>query len=223
MMLKDKENDIKEIINALYNCSLEELCDEQDYLEDNVIEPFKEKYKKPFDWAFGATKIVLIFKNLGFVIKIPLTYCGGDELCGAENLDNNWDYCQQEATRFEWMRDEKVDVMFAETQYLTDIHAFPIYIQEYAEILNNIQIDNIANYYSHTDKDTDKIMKISNEKDYERIDIEWEADILVNYGEDFYNHFMSVISDYDIEDLRTANIGYIGKRPVVVDYAGFNS
>lgn len=223
MNLKDKQKDIEEIINALYNCYLDELCDEQDYLEENVIVPFEEKYNKPFDWAFGATKLVLIFKDLGFVIKIPLSYCNGEELCGAEDALDNWNYCEQEAVRFEWMRDEKLDKIFAETRRLTDIHSFPIYIQEYVETLNKISNEKREDaYYSHTNLDTKKIEEISNKNNYENIDIEWEADVLVKYGEEFYTHFMNVISDYDIRDLRIANIGYIDKRPVILDYAGFN-
>lgn len=223
MMLKDKEQDIRKIINALYNCNLADLCDEKYDLEENVIKPFEEKYDKPFDWDSGATKVVLIFKDLGFVIKMPLTYCDGEELCGADDAYNNWDYCEQEVTRFEWMQDEKVDKMFAETRYLTNIYGFPIYIQEYAEVLSDIQMSDIQKYSSHTDKDTDKVLKISIRNGYESIDTDWEADILVNYGEEFYNHFMSVIADYCIDDLRETNIGYIGKRPVIIDYSGFNS
>ncbi len=226
MNFKEKEKDIKEIIDALYNCYLDELCDEQDYLEENVIEPFKEKYYKPFDWAFGATKLVLIFKDLGFVIKIPLTYCNGYELKGAGDCeDSNWNYCEQEAIRFEWMQEEKIDVVFAETRYLTDIHTFPIYIQEYVEPLNKIKVEDVLKYCNHTKVDTDKVLKVYNENDcYNtyKIDLDWEADVLVTYGEKFYNHFLNVIYDYDIQDLRFANIGYIGKKPVIFDYAGFN-
>ena len=223
MNLKEKEADIKEIVKALHNCYLDDLNDDEDDLEDNVIEPFKEKYCKPFDWAFGATKLVLIFKKLNFVIKIPLTYCDGEMLCGASDVeDNNWNYCEQEAIRFEWMKDENINQVFAETRHLTNIKGFPIYIQEYAEPLNRIEIENrTSEYYSHTENDTKKIKELSNINNYFLINLEWEADILAYYGEKFYNYFKKVISDYNIIDLRPANIGYINKKPVILDYAGF--
>ena len=223
MNLESKQKDIQEIVNALYNCYLGELCDDQDYLEENIIEPFKEKYQKPFDWAFGATKIVLIFEDLNFVVKIPLEICNGYHLCGAGDTEDGWDYCGQESLRFEWMLDENVEKAFAETKYLTDIHGYPIYIQEYVQPLSNIRKAKKTNdYYNHTEIDTEKVEQISDKHNYYKIDLEWEADVLVMYGEEFYNHLMTVIADYGIEDLRTPNIGYIGKRPVIIDYAGFD-
>ena len=35
-------------------------------------------------------------------------------------------------------------------------------------------------------------------------------------------NLLSFIDDYDISDLHDANIGYIGMRPVLVDYSSFN-
>ena len=36
------------------------------------------------------------------------------------------------------------------------------------------------------------------------------------------DELLSFIDEYDISDLHDANIGYIGMRPVLVDYSSFN-
>ena len=50
----------------------------------------------------------------------------------------------------------------------------------------------------------------------------WEADLLVRYGIEKFKSFKKYIKDNWINDLRDENIGYIGKNPVLIDYAGFN-
>ncbi len=227
MKFKDKEDDIKEIINALYNCYLEELEDEPDILDDDVIAPFEEKYHKPFDWTFGATKLVLIFKDLGFVIKIPFRYSSGVELNGAKLSEENWNYCEQESILAKKLIEKGFGFAIAETELLTCINGYPIYIQPYANIL--LSLEDTKKYCHYVERDLSKVksvyckeMNISKLTDDYDIDFKWHATFLSIYGEEKYDLLIKYINLFNIYDLRSANIGYMNNNPVLVDYASFN-
>lgn len=178
-----------------------------------------------FKSSCGATKGVLIFKNLSFVIKIPFLYCDGDRLCGANEAINNWDYCEQEAIRYQRAVEEGLEKVFLKTELLDWIEDYPIYIQEYANIFSRLERSTYKNYIkTGTCEDEEVIREICESCDYyyHGLPSEWEADLFANYGEDFFKKFMNYLDDTGIDDLRSTNVGYIGKIPVLVDYAGFN-
>lgn len=212
--------EIDEIKEALKWGFYEDL--EDDSFEDDIITPFKEHFQNNFSygWDNGATKGVLIFKDFGFVIKIPFLYCDGDCLCGVEDGDSEWNYCSQEETYYKKAKEAKVQDIFLETAYLDTINHHPIYIQLFAEPMNKIDINS---HRSSTEKDIKKVNEIIENSNYNYIDDSWEADLFVLYGKKYYKKFKDFITKIGINDLRTANIGYIGKKPVILDYAGFNS
>ena len=219
--LNEYENELREILDALHNCYFDEL--DQYSFDDDVLYPFKDKYTKSFKSATGATKGVLIFENFGFVIKIPFIFCDGDEMCGASDGIHNWDYCSQEVCRYEMAEDEGFGDIFLETDLLGEVNNHPIYIQPYAKVLS--QIDGTtynSNHRSGTDVDAILAKEIDNSENYTMLDSSWEADFLVRYGIEMFKKFKIYIKDNWINDLRDDNIGYIGKNPVLIDYAGFN-
>ncbi len=226
MKLKEKidkyKEELKQILNALNSCYFDDL--EQDSFDDDIVYPFQNSYKKNFRDASGATKGVLIFKDFGFVIKIPFIFCDEEELCGAEDGINAWDYCSQEAYRYEMAKKEGFEGIFLETKFLDYIKGHPIYIQSYADILETIDsIQYSSNHCSSNEKDKEKVEQIDIEENYDWLDWSWEADLLVQYGIETFKKFKKYLKDNWITDLRDANIGYVGKRPVLVDYAGFNN
>lgn len=124
--MEARKEDLDEILEALSYGTFDE-NDEADFYSI-VVQPFSEKYKKPFDYATGATKGVLIFEQLGFVIKIP--FCRNSEDCyynsaygeyeccyftGADT-DNGWDYCEAEANKYERAEEEGLAQCFAKTK-----------------------------------------------------------------------------------------------------------
>jgi lantibiotic modifying enzyme len=52
-------------------------------------------------------------------------------------------------------------------------------------------------------------------------DPEWLADAFEYYGLKTFNKLMNFIYEYNITDLHTDNIGYIGTRPVILDFSDF--
>lgn len=218
---KNYKNEIQEILDALRYGYYEEL--DQDNFENDVVYDFEQHYQKPFNWDCGASKGVLIFKNFGFVIKIPFNYCDGDILCGALEGDSDWDYCSQEKNRYQKAKQNRLQNIFLETSYLDDVCEYPVYIQMIAEPLNKMSFKEAENK-NKSSADSRKIVKIINdENNYDWINTVWEADIFTLYGGKYYHKLKKFIKDNYINDLRTANIGYIGIYPVILDYAGFNS
>ncbi len=213
------KNEINKIISALENCYFEDLGDWITF-ENNVVIPFKEKYHNNVESKTGASKGVLIFKDFGFVIKIPFMYddCG-DELEGAFLSLEPWNYCQQEVEKFNEIKGSKIEKMFVKTEFLTEVNGYPVYIQDYAESCHNNYIKHGGS--SHTDKDENKIISLTEENNYKFIDVEWEADVFNRYGEEFYKLFKEEIDNYEIDDLREDNLGYVNECPVIIDYAGF--
>ena len=220
--LNEYENEIREILDALYDCYFDELDDYT--FDESVVAPFNDNYKKPFRAANGATKGVLIFPNFGFVIKIPFIFCDGDEMCGAQDGVNAWDYCSQEVCRYEMAEEEGFGDIFLETDLLGEVNNHPIYIQPYAEILSKIDGSEYdSEHRSGTDMDRTFVKEIDDAENYDTLSSMWEADLLVRYGIEKFKSFKKYIKDNWINDLRDENIGYVGKNPVLIDYAGFDN
>ena len=219
--LNEYENEIREILDALHEGYFDEL--DQYSFDDDVLYPFRDAYKKPFKAANGATKGVLIFPDFGFVIKIPFIFCDGDEMCGAQDGVNAWDYCSQEACRYEMAEEEGFWDIFLETDLLGEVNNHPIYIQPYAEVLSKLDCQTYdSNHRSGIDVDRTLVKEIDDAENYTMLDSRWEADLLVKYGIEIFKKFKKYLKDNWINDLRDENIGYVGKNPVLIDYAGFN-
>ena len=91
-------------------------------------------------------------------------------------------------------------------------------------MLGTIDSDNYnSNHRSSTDIDRTLVKEINNNEHYDWLDSSWEADLLVQYGIEIFKKFKKYLKDNWITDLRDANIGYVGKKPVLVDYAGFDN
>lgn len=223
-----RKEDLDEILEALSYGTFDE-NDEADFYSI-VVQPFSEKYKKPFDYATGATKGVLIFEQLGFVIKIP--FCRNSEDCeynstygeyeccyftGADT-DNGWDYCEAEANKYERAEEEGLAQCFAKTKKIGDIDGYPIYMQELADIYKSIDYQS-----SHTEEDSRQVSSICNSNNFYMFNIEWLSDAFHYYGEKMFHKLLEFIRIVGINDLHDGNIGYIGNRPVLVDYSSFDS
>lgn len=226
--MEARKEDLDEILEALSYGTFDE-NDEADFYSI-VVQPFSEKYKKPFDYATGATKGVLIFEQLGFVIKIP--FCRNSEDCeynstygeyeccyftGADT-DNGWDYCEAEANKYERAEEEGLAQCFAKTKKIGDIDGYPIYMQELADIYKSIDYQS-----SHTEEDSRQVSSICNSNNFYMFNIEWLSDAFHYYGEKVFHKLLEFIRTVGINDLHDGNIGYIGNRPVLVDYSSFDS
>lgn len=210
-MQTDRE-ELNAILDALELGDYEDLYDTVFY--NQIVRPFKEKYKKPFYYDYGASKGVLIFKELNYVIKIPFTGSSDDDFYGAECL-NGWDYCQVEEEKYWEATKEGLAECFAKTQLISMIDGHPIYLQEYAEMFSSTSS-------THTKEDIEKVESYCGDS-YDCFNPAWLSDVLNYFGEAVFYKLMQFIDTFNIEDLHHGNIGYIGMRPVLVDYSSFNN
>ena len=193
------------------------------YFEDREYNEDKVKIWKEYSLEEISNYFKSKFPDFGFVIKIPFIFCDGDEMCGAQDGANAWDYCSQEACRYEMAEEEGFGDIFLETDLLDTVNNHPIYIQPYAEVLSKLDGQTYdSNHRSGIDVDRTLVKEIDNAEHYAILDSRWEADLLVKYGIEIFKKFKKYLKDNWINDLRDENIGYVGKNPVLIDYAGFN-
>ena len=218
------EEEIKLILDGLKDSYFDELGSDYDF-EMDVYLPFVDNYKgkHTVKMKTGATKGILLFSDLDFVIKIPFSFCEGEELQGATETEGGWNYCEQENCRYIMSENEQVSEIFLNTELIGYVNDFPIYAQYKATPISLIDdSDYVKHHRSHSNKNEKKVFKIRTNNAFENINLQWEADIYSYYGKNFYCRLMEFLQNYEIDDLREPNIGYINKRPVIFDYAGFD-
>ena len=69
-----------------------------------------------------------------------------------------------------------------------------------------------------------KIYRKSHENAYDgcRISNEWYARAYQIYGKQFMRKFERFTRDKRIGDLHDSNVGYLGKMPIILDFAGYH-
>lgn len=219
--MKEKIDIEEQIMEALKNCNFDDLDDNEDDFYFKVVEPFKEKYHGQVSYATGATKGVLIFNDYNFVIKIPFRYDSNyddSQFCGA-NCDCGWDYCEVEASLFSSAEDDHIEECFAKSEFIGEVDGYPIYKQEMATIYASSDKTTTS---SHTKEDEEKVENICDTDNYDCFNTNWLSDVFAYFGEEKFYKLMNFIRDYDIKDLHSNNLGYIGMKPVLVDYSSFN-
>lgn len=196
----------------------------EELLEDKVA-----RLKKVFgnslghiSYHYGATKIVFQMDLLPVVIKIPLSY---EYLTGCIN-DN---YLEDEVCFCEMLRDDDEEELlnvFAEIKFYKRKRMINYYLQGVVETMTayaNIETSKEARNYINNEK-----CNVVN-RCFER---EWLAKIYDIYGKSFLNKFANYLKNNRqisyvgnlLEDMHGLNYGYdVEGRPIIFDYAGYNS
>lgn len=211
------------ILKSLSECSFFELCEDSCYTQ--IVDCCDSTFFNIKKWGKGATKVVLFPIKGDYVVKIPFShdsyhydYEEDEELpyfCGANEPDG-WDYCKAEMLFYEEAEAVGVEFCFLKNELLGTVHDHPIYIQEYAEMVKDKS--------SHTPKDwksTKETESYCRSKGYWCFNSYWITDFLNYYGEEKFKLLSQFLEDNDIHDLHSGNLGYIGSKPVIIDYAGY--
>lgn len=137
------------------------------------------------------------------------------------NFKKEVDYCKKEAENYEAARECGIEDMFAECAYVLTYEGRDIYAMEFAEV-NDEQTcsdlrEKMENSSHFTKEEIDNILY-----DLNGCDVVSE---LLNY---YYS--LSMIKRFDwlcrrnyINDIHDSNVGYIGDRLVIIDYAGYGN
>lgn len=176
-----------------------------------------------YDWHEGASKLVIVPHNENYVIKIPYNgayySCSGfEEFLSANSAEDFfWDYCFTETLIWRLAKAENVHKAFAKERMIGIINNHPIYIQQRVEVYANSD-----KYNSNNENKKEKTEKYCREKDFRIFSLSWQTDAFEYYGSKQFDKIMSFIENYDLRDFHNSNLGYIGQRPVFLDYSDFN-
>lgn len=206
------------LLNLFKNCNFNNL--NKDNFDNKIIKNLN-CLLQDFTWNYGETKCCIILKEADYVIKIPFR---GSISCGEEydfenaNFDKEhfWDYCFSELIYYNLAKRQKIEKAFAKTRLLGIVQNYPIYIQEKVTTFSSTGFDP----YLKNER-TEKTRKYCKEKNFYCFNNRWLADAFQYYGEKRFNKIINFLKDYDIEDLHIDNIGYIGSRPVILDFSDF--
>ena len=166
---------------------------------------------KDVEVCTGATKICLVPADGDFVFKINI-------------VDECTDYCKDEADNYMAAVNAGKDKYFLETRYFKTLNecgvCFAIYIQpKIEEISSDIDKDELAD-----DELIEELLEKSSwysSPATEDMSPIWANNFIKEYGETEFNELLAFCDRYYINDLHSSNIGYVGGRPVIFDYAGY--
>ena len=211
--------------------------------EHNVVEFVENDLHFPknfnFEWRTGATKLVILPENEDFVIKISFNgryfdeeidyetgevlyegewaYFSSDDYYYEDEFDG--DYCGREERISNCANEEDLIECFAAVEYVGSCGDYAIYKQEKVTSIMSEVEDEKWDSLSMAKKDS--VRSKCQELDVCCINVCWINDFLSFFGEEILKQLNNFINEFNINDLHSSNIGYIGKRPVLVDYSGY--
>ena len=224
--MKISKTDIEIILKGLKNCIFEELSEDNYY--NQVIKLADEEVFDMEKWASGATKIVLFPRKKDFVVKIPFEgeIENGDFLFfrGAAE-PQGWNYCEVEKILFAKAEKENFSQFFLQTEYIGDVHGYPIYIQEIGTILEEVKLNDYDLNLTESEKmRNSEIRKMCSKRMIRCFNATWIADFIDYYTEETFFKLGNFLKENWISDLHSENIGYsITGAPVIIDYASYHS
>ena len=184
-----------------------------------------------FILASGVSKVAIIPKEKNYVIKIP--YYGKYRKSNGikcfdpyfSSISKSSDYCKSEEIIYNKAKANGLDTFFAEIEQIGKIKSIPIYIQRKAVIFEDVyypEDDEEENLNEHEISIFKTITtKYSDLVEDEYLPISWMKDFICSYGELAFDKLYNFLSDNNIQDLHSENIGYICEKPVLVDFSGF--
>jgi hypothetical protein len=156
----------------------------------------------------GVTKLVIVDEDNDWVLKIPFS----NKAC---------DYCALEAENYKKAVEAGVEEGFAACYFLMEYEGAPCYIMEKVicdeEVVESDFYEIGSNKLS-SEMDEDEIYSYLGSMDsYEIVDQLLEF----YYDEGFLGDIYNFLSENEINDLHTGNVGYRGTNLVFVDYSGY--
>ncbi len=210
ILLFDKNNILyRKILEELSNCDFDNL-DEYTF-KNQVIRKIDSEYF--YHYKTGSTKLVLFINGIkDIVVKIPFSY-------GKRSQPLAHNYCHLEEKIYQQAVKVGFEEVFAKTECIGLIDAYPIYVQE--------RVDALAaeDYYEEVSPQSKAFASslTNSNSEYEEIDVDWLATVVECYGEEYCSSLMDFFYENDINDLHVNNLGYLHDYPVVIDYSGYES
>lgn len=161
----------------------------------------------------GATRWAFVFEKHQTVIKFP-KYNETDE-----------DYCELELENYNHAKEYRVERCLLPIEYIgTTASGIPIYIQPMYTTSQD-QLDyNIVKKWERKCESLRRspiIRKVKNGCLYSPPSL-WVTRAVQIYGKAFMKSFQVWSRKYGVNDLHSGNVGYLGKQPIIIDYAGYH-
>lgn len=194
----------------------------------------------------GASKVVLVFTNSDYVVKIPFK----GEFCESDNYDCE-NSCDRDCSCSRCSRGSVVENYYeftgariGENEYGWDYCASEQFFYEKAVVagveeffIKTIFIGEFDGHpiylqekvkvygYDSQTKSSEQSKEIFMKKfRYSEIQNEDFGGLLIEYyGEDRVNQLVEFLSEVGISDLHSGNVGICANRPVLFDYSGYRS
>lgn len=212
--------------------------------EDDVVDPLSEYFNINFE--YGASKLVLLFHDEDFVIKIPFRYFEIEEGDYGATL---MEYEREEIEEEPLIEDFLQPISRASNFYLDTLRHWdyceletaiyreavedelaPYFAEEFlAGFVGNMPIycqAKVQTYYEGATHYTEEVQEKTTRSCKERglrvmFDIDWVTDFIQYYGLNEYERLLKFIDQLGLRDFHHGNIGYIDEYPILLDYSDF--
>lgn len=176
----------------------------------NSLYYLKEKYEAEHKEDVACDNGVSKFVFLGseeddFVIKINTSKY--DDFCKLE-----YEVCQKAV-------EQGLSEMFAKCEIFGEVEGITLYKQE--------KVDEIDSRHSKDKfvphEERDRAYKLLDKVDWSISATCWVVNVIKYYGEEKAEQLVRFLKENEVTDLHADNVGYIGERPVLLDYSGYHS
>lgn len=130
----------------------------------------------------------------------------------------DWDYCNLETRLYQEAVTRGLGAYFAEESLLGYIDDHPVYCQTRCTPLCALEIDYCSEDY---EKKTKASRATCKELNIECFNSYWISDFISAYGTDELKRLYEFLREFNIDDLRDCNIGYLDGAPILFDYSGY--
>lgn len=161
----------------------------------------------------GATRWAFVFEKHKVVVKFP------------KYDETSEDYCDIELTNYERAKEYRIERCLLPIEYVGETESgIPVYIQP----MYTVSQDGLG--YERQEKWEKKlgglhrspiVRKVKDGCRYSPPNL-WVERAIQIYGKAFMRSFQEWSRRYDVNDLHSSNVGYLGKQPIIIDYAGYH-
>lgn len=168
------------------------------------------KWTHDFDFTvdYGATKGVVIFDDIDWVVKMPLEYY---------DIDGT-DFCKREVENYSYACMEGVEAFFAECIEIGKYKGLPLYAMRkairgdyYAEIASDRR-----NSWEYDGRESNLYSNSLYYSDLKELNINFDEK-----SDDEIQQLVNFCDEYEIFDFHDGNFGVVGDSIVIIDYSGY--
>lgn len=161
----------------------------------------------------GATRWAFVFEKHQTVIKFP-KYDETDE-----------DYCELELENYNHAKEYRVEKCLLPIEYIgTTESGIPIYIQPMYTTSQDRLDYNLHKKWEQKCgclHHSPVVRKVKDGCLYSPPNL-WVTRAIQIYGKAFMKSFQVWSCKHGVNDLHSGNVGYLGKQPIIIDYAGYH-